>query len=178
MSNKQNDRHIEDGRAMPGRRKLLITGLGFTAASLLSRTPAGAQGQQAGGPARGGAATDKGQLTKTDRRRLGSLEVSSLGLGCMSMIGVYNPPRPKQEMIALIRAAVERGVTLFDTAENSTPPRTTARSRVRRSSARHSRRSAIGSSSRASSGSTSRHRVRSRAWIVARSTSRRSPRCR
>jgi aryl-alcohol dehydrogenase-like predicted oxidoreductase len=121
MSNKEKDLQIENGPAMPSRRKLLITGLGFTAASLLSRIPAGAQGQQAGRSARDGAATDKGQLTKTDRRKLGSLEVSSLGLGCMSMIGVYNPPRPKQEMIALIRAAVDRGVTLFDTAENYGP---------------------------------------------------------
>jgi aryl-alcohol dehydrogenase-like predicted oxidoreductase len=49
------------------------------------------------------------------------LTVSSLGLGCMSMIGVYNPPRPRQEMVALIRGAFERGVTFFDTAENYGP---------------------------------------------------------
>jgi hypothetical protein len=64
---------------------------------------------------------DKGTASKaalTDRRKLGSLEVSSLGLGCMSMVaGFYNPAPPKQDMVALIRAAVERGVTLFDTAE-------------------------------------------------------------
>ncbi|NEP18890.1 MAG: aldo/keto reductase [Leptolyngbya sp. SIO4C1] len=54
----------------------------------------------------------------SDRRRLGSLEVSPLGLGCMSMVaGFYNPAPPKQEMIALIRQAVEQGVTFFDTAE-------------------------------------------------------------
>jgi len=52
-------------------------------------------------------------------RRLGNsaLEVSAIGLGCMGMSANYGPPADKQEMIALIRAAVERGVTLFDTAE-------------------------------------------------------------
>ncbi|WP_461491732.1 aldo/keto reductase [Pontibacter sp. HJ8] len=58
------------------------------------------------------------KLVKSDTRRLGSLEVSSIGLGCMSMTsGSYNPPRDKDEMVAVIRGAVERGVTFFDTAE-------------------------------------------------------------
>ena len=51
-------------------------------------------------------------------RKLGNgLEVSALGLGCMGMGGLYGPTGDRQEMIALIRAAHERGVTLFDTAE-------------------------------------------------------------
>jgi aryl-alcohol dehydrogenase-like predicted oxidoreductase len=45
------------------------------------------------------------------------LEVSALGLGCMGMSWSYGPPKDIQEMIALLRAAVERGVTFFDTAE-------------------------------------------------------------
>lgn len=45
------------------------------------------------------------------------LEVSALGLGCMGMSFSYGPPADKQEMISLLRAAVERGVTFFDTAE-------------------------------------------------------------
>jgi aryl-alcohol dehydrogenase-like predicted oxidoreductase len=45
------------------------------------------------------------------------LEVSALGLGCMGMSFSYGPPKDKQEMISLLRAAVERGVTFFDTAE-------------------------------------------------------------
>src|SRR5258708_7277220 len=45
------------------------------------------------------------------------LEVSSLGLGCMGMSFGYGPPKEKKEMISLIRAAVEKGVTFFDTAE-------------------------------------------------------------
>src|SRR5215208_1314790 len=51
------------------------------------------------------------------KRKLGNLEVSALGLGCMGMSSAYGPAANKQEMIALIRAAVERGVTFFDTAE-------------------------------------------------------------
>ena len=53
------------------------------------------------------------------KRKLGNsgLDVSALGLGCMGMSSAYGPAADKQEMIALIAAAVERGVTLFDTAE-------------------------------------------------------------
>jgi aryl-alcohol dehydrogenase-like predicted oxidoreductase len=53
------------------------------------------------------------------KRKLGksNLEVSALGLGCMGMSFGYGPAADKQEMIALIRMAVERGVTFFDTAE-------------------------------------------------------------
>ena len=53
------------------------------------------------------------------KRTLGKsgLEASALGLGCMGMSFSYGPPKDKQEMIALIRTAVERGVTFFDTAE-------------------------------------------------------------
>jgi aryl-alcohol dehydrogenase-like predicted oxidoreductase len=53
------------------------------------------------------------------KRELGNsnLEVSALGLGCMGMSSGYGPAKDKQEMISLIRTAVERGVTFFDTAE-------------------------------------------------------------
>src|SRR5450755_939983 len=53
------------------------------------------------------------------KRKLGNsgLEVSALGLGCMGMSFSYGPPKDKQEMTALLRAAVERGITFFDTAE-------------------------------------------------------------
>jgi len=53
------------------------------------------------------------------KRKLGNsgLEVSALGLGCMGMSFGYGPAADKQEMIALIRTAVERGITFFDTAE-------------------------------------------------------------
>lgn len=53
------------------------------------------------------------------KRTLGqsTLDVSALGLGCMGMSYSYGPPADKQEMISLLRAAVERGITFFDTAE-------------------------------------------------------------
>ena len=51
------------------------------------------------------------------KRMLGDLEVSSLGLGCMGLSHAYGPAVDKQQGITLIRGAVERGVTLFDTAE-------------------------------------------------------------
>ncbi len=53
------------------------------------------------------------------KRKLGKsgLEVSALGLGCMGMSFSYGPPKDKQEMTSLLRAAVERGITFFDTAE-------------------------------------------------------------
>ena len=53
-----------------------------------------------------------------EKRTLGrQLEVSAIGLGCMGMSQSYGPSPDRPEMIALIRTAVERGVTFFDTAE-------------------------------------------------------------
>jgi len=53
------------------------------------------------------------------KRKLGksNLEVSALGLGCMGMSFSHGPPKDKKEMTALLHAAVERGITFFDTAE-------------------------------------------------------------
>src|SRR4029077_15071567 len=53
------------------------------------------------------------------KRRLGknNLEVSALGLGCMGMSFSYGPPKDKTEIIKLLHAAVDRGITFFDTAE-------------------------------------------------------------
>src|SRR3954449_11844485 len=53
------------------------------------------------------------------QRKLGksNLEVSAIGLGCMGMSFGYGPPKDKQEMASVIRAAVDLGVTFFDTAE-------------------------------------------------------------
>jgi aryl-alcohol dehydrogenase-like predicted oxidoreductase len=54
---------------------------------------------------------------QTRKLGMGNLEVSAIGLGCMGMSWSYGPPKDKHEMIALLHAAVERGVTFFDTAE-------------------------------------------------------------
>src|SRR5436305_3161028 len=53
------------------------------------------------------------------KRKLGKsgLEVSAIGLGCMGMSFSYGPPKDKKEMTDLLHAAVERGITFFDTAE-------------------------------------------------------------
>src|SRR5882672_3322513 len=54
-----------------------------------------------------------------EKRKVGknNLEVSAVGLGCMGMSFGYGPPKDKQEMISVIRSAVELGITFFDTAE-------------------------------------------------------------
>jgi aryl-alcohol dehydrogenase-like predicted oxidoreductase len=54
-----------------------------------------------------------------EKRKLGNsgLEVSALGLGCMSMTSAYGPAADKGEMIKLMRSAHDKGVTFFDTAE-------------------------------------------------------------
>ena len=63
--------------------------------------------------------TEEQETRHIQKRILGksNQDVSALGLGCMGMSTNYGPPRDRQEMIALIRAAVERGVTFFDTAQ-------------------------------------------------------------
>jgi aryl-alcohol dehydrogenase-like predicted oxidoreductase len=91
-----------------GRRDFVALGLGLTAAALLPRAVGATTG-----------ATVTTAAAPMPHRRLGTLEVSALGLGCMSMVaGFYNHPAPDpRDMVALIRAAVDRGVTFFDTAE-------------------------------------------------------------
>jgi aryl-alcohol dehydrogenase-like predicted oxidoreductase len=115
MDNILNDSIGEGGRALPGRRGFLALGLAATAASLLGGVTYGAQNPQAGQTAPTGAASPG--TPARDRRRLGSLEVSALGFGCMNVAGMYNLPIDRQEAIRVIRAAYDRGVTFFDTAE-------------------------------------------------------------
>jgi aryl-alcohol dehydrogenase-like predicted oxidoreductase len=55
------------------------------------------------------------------KRKLGSLEVSALGLGCMGLSFRLGPAAEKNEAIGVIRSAVDRGVTLFDTAKGYGP---------------------------------------------------------
>lgn len=93
--------------------KTAMAGAGLTLASLAwGNTKA-----QSKGNSETGSATGKLNAIN-ETRMLGDLEVSPIGLGCMSMSsGSYNPPRSKVEMIPVIRGAVDRGVTFFDTAE-------------------------------------------------------------
>lgn len=99
------------GPAMPDRRRLLVAGLGMTAASLLPLSAVRAQTGTAGSSATGSPSLS------TDRRMLGSLEVSAIGMGCQNFAGMYGPPTNRQEAVRIIRAAYDRGVTFFDIAE-------------------------------------------------------------
>ena len=70
------------------------------------------------GPSLWAASSDQPKkINKMKTRRLGNLEVSELGFGCMSISANYGPPAPRDQGIRVIRAAYEKGVTFFDTAE-------------------------------------------------------------
>jgi aryl-alcohol dehydrogenase-like predicted oxidoreductase len=61
--------------------------------------------------------SSEGETMQTRKLGKSGLEVSAIGLGCMGMSFSYGPPKDKQEMTSLLRTAVERGITFFDTAE-------------------------------------------------------------
>jgi aryl-alcohol dehydrogenase-like predicted oxidoreductase len=103
MSKASVNRDGENGIFKLDRRELIMTGLAVAVTAMLPKI---------------GFSTPVKQPVVSARRKLGTLEVSALGLGCMSMNGgQYNPPKDKREMIRLIHQAVDRGVTFFDTAE-------------------------------------------------------------
>ncbi len=102
----------EEHDRMMDRRDFILAGVALTATALL---PVRAQGQ-AGGSAVS-AARRLPSTAPLGRRRLGSLEVSGIGLGCMNFYWAYGPGTTKREAIRVIRDAYDRGVTFFDTAE-------------------------------------------------------------
>ena len=118
MSDTRNDRTGENDLALPSRRKFMVTGLGLAAASLLPGIPARAQAQ-AEQPTNGTASAQSPlRSTPRGRRRLGSLEVSSVGLGVQNMSRTYQQTIPtRSEMFNIIRTAFDRGVTFYDAAE-------------------------------------------------------------
>jgi aryl-alcohol dehydrogenase-like predicted oxidoreductase len=70
------------------------------------------------GPSLWAASSDQpNEINKMKTRKLGTLEVSELGAGCMSISANYGPPAPRDQGIKVIRTAYEKGVTFFDTAE-------------------------------------------------------------
>lgn len=89
------------------RRRLLIGAAAATGAVAVATLPG------CGGASRKAASPTSSSVT----RRLGSLEVSALGLGCMNITGTYGPRIDRQQAVDLLRGAYERGVTFFDTAE-------------------------------------------------------------
>jgi aryl-alcohol dehydrogenase-like predicted oxidoreductase len=110
---------IQDGVAPRSRRDFVATGLGLAAwaAALTAGTPAQALGSPFRSAPRSTAPSRAASPTEVPRRRLGSLEVSAVGLGCMNVAWGSGPPIDREDAIELIRAAYDRGVTFFDTAE-------------------------------------------------------------
>lgn len=97
------------------RRRFLAGGLTVGAAALLSSSLQGmAHAAALSSPS---ATKNRQQPHSLPQRRLGSLQVSAIGLGCLPMVGYYGGTYAKKDMIALIRRAYDSGVTFFDTAE-------------------------------------------------------------
>ncbi|WP_333209529.1 aldo/keto reductase [Microcoleus sp. S36b_A4] len=106
-------RNGKHGPALPGRRTFLGAGVGLAAASLLSRMSASAQSGPADRPADG-----ESSPTIEGRRKLGTLEVSAVGIGVQNMSRTYQQTIPtRSEMFNIIRTAFDRGVTFYDAAE-------------------------------------------------------------
>ena len=103
-------------RGVTSRRTVLGAGLGLATASLMNVGSAFAQTAGAGEQNRDAAIPKREK--SMDSRKLGNLEVSAIGLGCLPLVGYYgNGLRDRKSSVALIRAAFEKGVTFFDTAE-------------------------------------------------------------
>ena len=107
MSKAPVNRDKKDSIFSLDRREFIMGGLAIAVSSMLPNLAIGAPAKQS---------------QMMPHRKLGTLEVSALGLGCMVMSGIYGTPRDKQpkdkqEMIRLIHAAVDHGITFFDTAE-------------------------------------------------------------
>jgi len=105
------------------RRRFLMGAAGLAAAPLVAGIAAGCSSGERNQDSGGDNTDDAGNpvtaaTTVTGRRKLGSLEVSSIGLGCQTMPGtLYGPVTSRADMVTLIRTAVDQGVTFFDTAE-------------------------------------------------------------
>ncbi|MEH2143473.1 aldo/keto reductase [Nostoc sp.] len=106
MNKPKKESSSENGPALPGRRQLFGAGIALAAVSALPRTIARAQGQNTPQP------------TPNLRRKLGTLEVSAIGLGVQNMSRTYQTTIPtRSEMFNIIRTAFDRGVTFYDAAE-------------------------------------------------------------
>jgi hypothetical protein len=103
--------NIQPSRSNGLDRRSFLRASGIIAASTVAGNPSLPAIAQQGGSA-------SAERMVTGRRKLGQLEVSSVGLGCQDITGTFYATAPKRpDMIALIRAAHGRGVTLFDAAE-------------------------------------------------------------
>ena len=112
MKNIPNQSVEENGSISLNRRQVLSAGIGLAAVSVLPRLPAIAQNQNAPG------ATAPPHTATIGRRRLGTLEVSSVGIGVQNMHRKYDTSVPyRPQMIQILRAAYDKGITFFDCAE-------------------------------------------------------------
>jgi aryl-alcohol dehydrogenase-like predicted oxidoreductase len=107
--NKNHDEQIRQSNSEQfDRRQFLAAGAGLAAGTLLARLATG----------QADAVSATAQQTGTlPKRKLGSLEVTALGLGCMNVAWAYGPPIEKDEAVRLIQTAFDLGVRFFDTAE-------------------------------------------------------------
>lgn len=99
------------------RRRFRAGGLAVGAAALLSSLHGMAHAASLSSPSATKNRQQQQQPRSLPQRRLGSLQVSAIGLGCLPMVGYYGGTYAKKDMIALIRRAYDSGVTFFDTAE-------------------------------------------------------------
>jgi aryl-alcohol dehydrogenase-like predicted oxidoreductase len=105
------------------RRRFLMGAAGLAAVPVVASVAGCTSDEQASAGGRtatptGGGAAAVTATTVAARRKLGSLEVSSIGLGCQTMPGtLYGPVSSRENMIGIIRTAIDQGVTFFDTAE-------------------------------------------------------------
>jgi aryl-alcohol dehydrogenase-like predicted oxidoreductase len=114
---------VRNAPAGASRRKFLLGAAGLATVPIVAGMATACVSDQTASdqstsPATSGAGAVAAATTLTDRRRLGSLEVSSIGLGCQTMVGtLYGPVTSREDMVTLIRTAADQGVTFFDTAE-------------------------------------------------------------
>lgn len=119
MSKMMHDKPSAAEPASLDRRNFLIAGAGLALATTTLGRSGGVMAKPAGQDT-SNSPSDAVPVQKEilTTRKLGSLEVSSMGLGCLPMVGYYGGgPRDRKAMVSLIRAAFEQGITFFDTAE-------------------------------------------------------------
>lgn len=115
-NNSENKTSTENLHSL-SRRKFIGTGL-MTGMAIVSMSTINRAFAQASPSLNSVGQQDIHSERRLPRRKLGSLEVSSIGMGCLPMVGYYGGgPRDRQAMVSLIRAAADNGVTFFDTAE-------------------------------------------------------------
>jgi aryl-alcohol dehydrogenase-like predicted oxidoreductase len=121
MSETPKDQHEQQSAALPERRRFLVLGSAAAAATVLScnsRSDAAPDAQAAAMTTTGAAASAQQNGPRPGRRKLGQLEVSEIGMGVQNMSRKYETTVPyRPQMINIIRAAFDRGVTFFDAAE-------------------------------------------------------------